>query len=158
LYSWWVDIAGAVALSRALGAPVNAGLVYAGQAGATSEGRVAAASTLRSRIGGNHLRGGIHGSTWRKTLAAVLRDELSLEFDEKDLDPRSQMVLTEWMRAHLRVAVWPISDRSLVAAAEAAELAGLDPPLNLMGMPETPTRTALRRLRQALPRRAGPRT
>jgi hypothetical protein len=158
LYSWWVDGAGAAALSRALGVPVDEGLVYAGQAGATSEGRVTAGSTLRSRIGGGHLRGGIHGSTWRKTLAAVLRDELALAFDDKDLDPRSQMDLTEWMRSHLRVAIWPISDRSLVAAAESAALAGLDPPLNLMGMSETPTRKALRQLRQALPRRAGPRT
>lgn len=153
LYSWWVDGSGAAALSRGLGVAIADGLVYAGQAGATSPGRADAASTLRSRIGGNHLRGGIHGSTWRKSLAAVLRDGLALDFEGSDLDGESQATLTEWMHRHLRVAVAPLGDRALVAAAEAAALEALDPPLNLMGMPETPARSSLRRLRHALPRR-----
>lgn len=93
LYSWWVDGSGAAALSRGLGVAVADGLVYAGQAGATSPGRADAASTLRSRIGGNHLRGGIHGSTWRKSLAAVLRDGLALDFEGSDLDSESQASL-----------------------------------------------------------------
>ena len=35
LYSWWVDEAGAADISRGLGLPVKAGLIYAGLAGAT---------------------------------------------------------------------------------------------------------------------------
>lgn len=42
LYSWWVDGAGAADLSRGLGLPVTAGLVYAGLA-APRAGRVGSA-------------------------------------------------------------------------------------------------------------------
>lgn len=58
LYSWWVDPAGAQHLSTGLGHEIAAGLIYAGQAGATKwpSGRRSTA-TLASRIGGNHIRG-----------------------------------------------------------------------------------------------------
>lgn len=153
LYSWWVDAAGAAALSRGLGQPIAPGLIYAGLAGATSPGRPSAASTLRSRIGSNHLRGGIHASTWRRSLAAVLRDDLGLDVAAGDLDPPSQLRLTEWMNAHLSLAVYPIAERAVVGAAEDALLADLDPPLNLDGMAETSVRRSLRVLRRTLPRR-----
>ncbi|MFZ0377041.1 MAG: hypothetical protein WCD11_18405 [Solirubrobacteraceae bacterium] len=35
LYAWWVDAAGAVDVSEGLAGEVAAGLIYAGQAGAT---------------------------------------------------------------------------------------------------------------------------
>ncbi|HVT64555.1 MAG TPA: hypothetical protein VHD81_05335 [Mycobacteriales bacterium] len=153
LYSWWVDEIGARMLSRGLGHQVSPGLVYAGQAGATSAGRTEAESTLRSRIAGQHLRGGIHASTWRKSLCAVLRDELGLDFEAHRLTNDAQTSLNEWMREHLRLAVYPIADRAVVNAAEAAVLRSLDPPLNLELMDESPVRAALRRLRKELPRR-----
>ena len=58
LYAWHVDDSGAATFSAALGCEVRPGLVYVGQAGASSAlaGR-ASQATLRSRIGGQH-RGG----------------------------------------------------------------------------------------------------
>jgi hypothetical protein len=128
--------------------------VYAGLAGATSAARISVSSTLRSRIARNHLRGGIHGSTWRKSLTAVLLDELDLDVSSSDLSPSSQADLTTWMHDHLRLAVYPIADAAAVGAAEDALLEHLDPPLNLEGMVDTPTRASLRALRRQLPRRA----
>jgi hypothetical protein len=153
LYSWWIDDAGAAAMTRGLGQSVAPGLVYAGLAGATSAGRSSVSSTLRSRIAGNHLRGGIHGSTWRKSLTAMLLDQLDLDVSSGDLAPSSQAELTDWMRRHLMLAVYPIADSRGVGAAEDALLERLDPPLNLDGMGETPVRAALRGLRRELPRR-----
>src|SRR5438552_3910056 len=74
LYGWWVDEWGAEMLSTGLGAELVAGRIYAGQAGATAwPSGTKRLATLRSRIGGNHIRGSVRGSTFRLTLAAVLR-------------------------------------------------------------------------------------
>ena len=138
LYSWWVDDAGAHNLTAGLGQRVAPGIVYAGQAGADSA-RVGKASdaTLRSRIGRNHLAGGIDSSTWRRTLQSVLAAP-------------SPAQLTSWMHAHLALIAVPVSDRSRLQIAEKAVLELLDPPLNLMGMSESATRRALRELRRQL--------
>ncbi len=73
LYSWWADEAGSVLIAETLGGPVPAAVIYAGQAAATTtKSHTERAATLRSRIGGNHLRGNISSSTFRKTLAAVI--------------------------------------------------------------------------------------
>jgi hypothetical protein len=79
LYSWWVDHAGARDLSAGLGHTVAPGRIYAGQTGATKwpSGKTGA-MTLTKRIGGNHIRGQIRGSTFRLTLAAILRRPLDL--------------------------------------------------------------------------------
>jgi hypothetical protein len=127
-------------------------LVYAGQAGATSP-RVGAASkaTLRSRIGGHHVNGNIRSSTFRRTLAAVLREPLGLRLAGGGrLDVPSNRLLSAWIRAHLRVAWVPCPERGTLAALEDAVLRRLDPPLNLQGMPETPVRLRLRELRRGL--------
>jgi hypothetical protein len=153
LYSWWVDESGASMLSRGLGQPIDPGLVYAGLAGATSAARITVSSTLRSRVAGNHLRGGIHGSTWRKSLTAILLDQLDLDMSSGDLSSAAQVELTNWMHDHLRLAVYPIVDSHSVGAAEDALLMALDPPLNLDGMAETAVRASLRDLRRALPRK-----
>jgi hypothetical protein len=144
LYAWYVDLPGAHELTAALGHRVAPGLVYAGQAGATSSkaGKVSAA-TLASRIGGNHLGGGVDSSTWRRTLAALL------------LGPRARTEegraeLDAWMREHLRLVVVPLPDRGHVGHLENAVLARLDPPLNLMGRPRTALRAALSERRRAL--------
>jgi hypothetical protein len=51
LYSWWADEGGAADLSRGLGLPVAAGLIYAGQAGATKwPSGTRSAGTLWDRI------------------------------------------------------------------------------------------------------------
>jgi hypothetical protein len=86
LYSWWVDEEGAADLSRGLGQPVTAGLIYAGEAGATRwpSGRQSA-STLWSRITGMHLGSAAEFSTFRRTLAAILGSVLGMISED---DPR----------------------------------------------------------------------
>ena len=119
-------------------APGDPASVMAGQAGADSA-RVGRASdaTLRSRIGRNHLAGGVNSSTWRRTLQAVLAAS-------------SPAQLTSWMHAHLTLIAVPVPDGGTLLTAERAVLEQLDPPLNLLGMPLSATRRALRELRRQL--------
>ena len=146
LYSWWVDSAGAQHLSTGLEHEVAAGLIYAGQAGATKRpsGR-RSEETLASRIGGNHIRGRVRGSTLRLTLAASLLRHLDLEIvGPKKLAPDSEHRLTEWIQDHLAVAVFPHPDRDDLGCLEKAVLGRLDPPLNLDGRrPPSPLRQHL---------------
>src|SRR4051794_8088654 len=80
LYSWGVDPAGARDLTTGLGRNVDAGLIYAGQTGATKwpSGK-RGSGALRSRIGSQHVRGRIRGSTFRLTVGAALAQTLGLE-------------------------------------------------------------------------------
>lgn len=155
LYSWWINGVGAEAISSALGVEVREGLVYAGQAGATSwpSGKRSSATVL-SRVAGNHLRGRVTASTWRFALAATLDDSLGLEIDGGTLDPPSQDRLTAWMANHLRLAVHPVENRQILGDLESRLLAVLDPPMNIKGMPTSLVRSALgirrRLLRQRL--------
>ena len=151
LYSWWVDAAGARDLSLGLGHRLRSGRIYAGQTGATKwpSGKTGRA-TLGSRIGGNHLRGRIRGSTFRLTLASALTAPLGLVSQSRNLNRISEQRLSDWMRAHLLVAVHPFSDRDALGDLEDRVLAKLDPPLNLDGMRATPLREALSRKRQTL--------
>lgn len=142
LYSWWVDDRGAEDLSHGLGHPIDPGLIYAGQAGATRwpSGK-RSTNTLRGRLIGMHLGGRAGLSTFRKTLGSVLVEEWG-EFDEQRL--------TEWMDGHLKVTPLPVDDADTLGVVEEGVLAELDPPLNLRGMPSTPLRLALARLRKSL--------
>jgi hypothetical protein len=152
LYSWWVDEDGAMDLARGIGAAVAAGRVYAGQTGATSwpSGKVPT-STLKSRIGRNHLRGTIRGSTFRLTLAAGLGQALGLKpAGPRRLEPTSEETLSKWMRKHLEVVVHPFEYRDPLGDLEERLLRALDPLLNLDGRPETQIRISLRTLRHAL--------
>lgn len=144
LYAWYVDLPGAHALTAALGHRVTPGLVYAGQAGATSSkaGKVSGA-TLASRIGGNHLSGDVDSSTWRRTLAALL-------LGSRARTPEGRAELDAWMRRHLRLVVVPLPDRAVVGPLEGEVLALLDPPFNLMGRPRTELRSEISRLRRLL--------
>jgi hypothetical protein len=149
LYSWWVDETGATELSNGLRCPVASGRIYAGQTGATMwpSGK-AGKATLASRIGGNHLRGRILGSTFRLTLASCLAEPLGLiRIAPRQLDSGSEQRLSAWMLEHLEIAVLPFADRDPLADLEHCVLAKLDPPLNLQGMPPTPLRRALSLLR-----------
>jgi hypothetical protein len=144
LYSWWVDEVGAAALSSCLGLPIEPGLIYAGLAGATRwpSGR-RSQNTLWLRIATMHLAGNHEFSTFRRTLGAIL----AAERGSTDVD---ELALSEWMRAHLRVATVSFDDRDELGRLEKRVLAALDPPLNLQGMPSTPLRQRLRELRRGL--------
>ncbi|MFZ5854206.1 MAG: GIY-YIG nuclease family protein [Chloroflexota bacterium] len=146
LYAWYVDDEGAAALSRGLGTRVAPGLVYVGQTGAGASN-----ASLRSRIGGNHRDGNVRGSTFRLTLAAILRAELGLRgTPDGPLAGDGEARLSRWMATHLEVAVAPYPDRARLAGVEDAILARLDAPLNLQGMPPSVIRSTLTRLRSAL--------
>lgn len=144
LYSWWVDAEGASDLSRGLGHPVQPGLIYAGQAGATRwpSGK-ASGNTLWLRLVGMHLGKKARFSTFRKTLGSILRAERGWsEIDEAQL--------TEWMHDHLRVIALPHTNGDSLGDLEERVLQILDPPLNLRGMVSTPLRQRLRELRRAV--------
>jgi hypothetical protein len=142
LYSWWVDEHGAADLSLGLGHPISAGLIYAGQAGATRwPSGQQSASTLWSRITGMHLGGAAEFSTFRRTLAAILTLVLGMTGED---DPQ----LSAWMNAHLRIIAVPVTDPGRLGQTEAVVLDRLDPPLNLQGRPPSPIRIRLAELRR----------
>lgn len=150
LYSWWVDAAGAEELTQALGHPIGAGLIYAGQAGATRwpSGR-RSANTLWGRLVGMHLGRKHEFSTFRRTLAALLKPRGG----SGDVD---EAALTSWMGEHLCVIAAPSSDPDVLGKVEHEVLQRLDPPLNLDGMPATLVRTELKRARRGLGGRNSP--
>jgi hypothetical protein len=151
MYSWWVDSSGAADISRGLGRQIRARRIYAGQTGATKwPSGTTGGATLASRIGRNHLRGRMRGSTFRLTLAAALADTIGLVKESRSLDSASERRLSAWMSEHLLVAVHPFPERDALGDLEDHVLAKLDPPLNLEGMPPTPIREALSRKRRAL--------
>jgi hypothetical protein len=88
---------------RQRGAGCLVPLIYAGQAGATSRRtKTESRATLRSRIGGNHLRGNIRSSNFRKTISALLLQPLGLQLAGLNkLDPASNRIVSEWIRRHL---------------------------------------------------------
>jgi hypothetical protein len=155
LYAWWVDDAGATALSRGLQLPLPAGRVYAGLAGATRSSGKPSSNTLGLRIGTMHFGRKVDLSTFRMTLAAVLFDELGVQVVRpKVITPASEDRLTAWMREHLSVAVHPCDNRDTLEPLERAVLRELDPPLNLRHMPPSLLRSRLTDLRRRIGRTA----
>jgi hypothetical protein len=133
LFAFWASAAGAADLSRGLDLPLEAGRIYAGQAGATKwpSGK-AGDDTLGRAIGRVHLGGKVRMSAFRWTLAAILFGQLELQGQGAMLiTPSSEQALSEWMRAHLSVAVHAHDDRDTLGGLERAVLERLDPPLNL---------------------------
>ena len=140
LYTWWIDQAGAADLSRGMGHPVSAGLLYAGKAGGHRREAAPSSATLWGRVVGNHLRGNVRSSTFRQSLAAILR-EAGVGDDED--------AVTRWMFAHLRVAMLPVPPED-VGRLEDELVAAAQPPLNLSGLPRDERRSELTRLRGLL--------
>lgn len=139
-------------LTEGLELPVEPGRIYAGQTGATKwpSGNTGKA-TLRSRIGSQHVRGRIRGSTFRLTLASSLHRSLGLvPLGPRRLGDDSERLLTEWIMSHLDLAVHPYADPDPLADLEHQVLLRLDPPLNLDGMPRTPVRLRLAERRAVL--------
>ena len=155
LFGFWVDEAGAAQLARGLDVPFEAGRIYVGQAGATRwpSGR-ASADTLGDRVGRTHLAGKVRGSALRLTLASILLDQLDLTVQAAMLlHASSEQVLSEWMRAHLLVAVHPHDDRDSLAGLEQAVVQRLDPPLNIEAyLPATSVRQSAIALQKRISR------
>lgn len=141
LYSWWADAAGAHQLAAGLGHSVAPKLVYAGRAGGVRPNGSASTNTLWGRVGEMHLSGNRSFSTFRLTLAACLSAAAGRVVHEAEV--------SDWMHAHLRVAVLPLEPED-VTAGEEELLRRADPPLNLRDVERTPLRQTLSRLRSAL--------
>jgi hypothetical protein len=149
LYAWWANDEARSLLTRLLGGPVPS-LLYVGQAGATMQpsGRESAA-TLFSRIRGQHAGGNAISSTFRRTLCAVLHDELRLEVDgTKGLTADSNFRISRWMDEHLRVSIAPFPDRHVLGIFEQAVVRFMDPSLNLKHVESTPIRRRAKELRR----------
>jgi hypothetical protein len=96
----------------------------------------------------NHIRGSVRGSTFRWTLAALLRREVGLHpKDGRRMTAESEAKLSKWITTHLAISWFACSDADTVLALETDVLALLNPPLNLEGMCATELRARLRRLR-----------
>lgn len=155
LYSWWVDDEGRALLEGVLEEGLES-LIYAGQAGAASRRAAKPSSaTLGSRIITNHLNGTAYGSTFRKSISAILLGPLGLTVERPDhLTKVDNLRVSEWMRQHLSLVAVPYDDRETLHEIEGEVLRLLNPPLNLEGMSRTPVRDRLTALRRELTRPA----
>ena len=151
LYAWYASQPALDLLSASFGERIYQP-IYAGQAGANSaKAGIERSATLYTRIRSNHLRGNLKASTFRRTLAPVLRKPLGLELDApRRLSQASKDALTAWIAEQLEIVIAPHDDRSTLAAVEHAVLQALDPPLNLDQMLTTPVRARLKVLRAEL--------
>ncbi|MBY6367994.1 hypothetical protein HQ604_16740 [Rhodococcus corynebacterioides] len=141
MYSWWIDEAGAADLTRGLRHQVDAGLIYAGLAGATRTGGSTSANTLWGRIATMHLGKRHEFSTLRRSLGAVLAQAYGLSVID-------EVGLTQWMHVHLRVVAIPVAHADTLDSLETEILSELDPPLNLAKVAKTPLRRQLSALRK----------
>ena len=137
IYAWHGDEAALELVGKALG-PVRAGPLYLGRTN----------STLHQRIVRDDLRN-TKASTFRRSLAAMLWDELGLRCPSPNMiDAVSDGRLTQWMLEHLSVTIVPIGDPLNIVLIEADVLDHLDPPLNLTKVAPSPGRKQLRALRR----------
>jgi len=155
LFAFWVDEAGAADLSRGLDLPLEAGRIWIGQAGATRwpSGR-ANSDTLGDRIARTHLQGRVRSSTLRLTLAGILFAQLELVVQASALlQASAEQDLSDWMSAHLSIAVHPHDDRDTLAGLEQAVAQRLEPPLNIEDyLPATSARQSVIALRRRISR------
>jgi hypothetical protein len=147
-YAWWAD-------SKSIpGVPEcphpsreRLDLFYVGISPATPS----SAQTIRSRVLGNHLSGNLGSSTFRFTLAALLRETLSLRPGRTRtkvvLSKQENDLLTSWQREHLHLT-WCPTLKPWVT--ESKVIAAMAPPLNLAGNAGHPFHATLTRARKAL--------
>ena len=155
LFAFWVDEAGAADLARGLELPLEAGRIWVGQAGATRwpSGR-ANSDALGDRIARTHLMGRVRSSAIRLTLAGILFVQLDLVVQASALlQASAEQDLSDWMSAHLSIAVHPHDDRDSLAGLEQAVVQRLDPPLNIDDyLPATSVRQSVIALRRRISR------
>lgn len=147
-YAWWV-VTGALDAVPPRPHPTepNWSLLYIG----IGPARASSKQTLRSRVIGNHLGGNIGSSTFRLTLAALLRDQLALHPVKRAtkvvLSCGDNAALSRWQRAHLRIT-W--LEHAAPWTIEHAVINALEPPLNLDGNASHPSYGLVKAARAAL--------
>jgi hypothetical protein len=147
VYAWHGDAVASEIVGLVLGSHVHP--LFVDQAGGRSvRTNRASSATLESAIGRTHLRGSTQASSFRRSLAAVLWNELDLRCERpKRLDAESNTRLTAWMLEHLSVATLPVDDRLALTLVTSHIADRLDPPCNLVNQPTRPARQLLRKLR-----------
>ncbi len=147
LYAWWVTSPDALPSVPLEPRGDGLSLLYVGIA----RNRPGSRATLRSRVGGNHLRGNIGASTFRLTLASLLWEQEGWtpvwRRDRPVLSPEDNRALSVWQREHLRVA-WCTHDEPW--AIEKTVIEQMKPPLNLAGNEAHAFRRTLTEARAAL--------
>lgn len=141
VFAWHVDAAGAAELNRSLRLPIGEGVLHVGHAGALGRSPDTV-PTLRQLIQDVQLGGRSRTSTFRSSLAAILREPLQMRTWD---DP----VLTRWMEQHLTVVTWPVADRSSILALAHRVVAALEPPLNVDHLRAAAMRQRLGQLRSS---------
>ena len=124
-------------------------------------------SSLRDREIRTHFGNGrTGGSTLRRSFAALLRESLSLHAQPRNLKKPERFanyalpiqedeLLTAWMRANLRLAVWLPNDPTIVlGVVERALLKEWLPPLNLKDC-ATPWQAQIKQARAQMAAQAG---
>jgi hypothetical protein len=128
VYAWWSDEDALPGVSLPKGAGDDRWLLYIGIAPSRPGSRQA----LRGRVCGNHLRGNIGSSTFRRSLAALLWQRegwtLTRRGEQALLAPASNEALSTWQREHLSVS-WIV--RRNPWEVEARIIKAMAPPLNL---------------------------
>ena len=126
---------------------MQAGLIYAGLAGATrSRSGRKSKNTLWGRIKTMHLGGRHQFSTFRLSLGSILAEA-------RGDDEIDEAALTAWMHAHLRLVAVPVADADTLGDVETDVLGELNPPLNLDKVKRDPLRVQLSALRKKYGRR-----
>lgn len=146
---------GGVWLQLGLGPPTDRRPLYVGK----SE------DDLAGRDVRDHFSGGSGGSTVRRSLAALLREELGLRacprnpdrpshFANYGLEPPSELRLSQWMAESLTLAVWrKLPNVGELKTIEGAVIRKLEPPLNLTHI-ATPWTATVKQLRVPMAREA----
>jgi hypothetical protein len=128
-YAWWAEL-GSMPRVPKNPHPTSSGmtLFYVG----ISPGSASSSQTIRSRVLNNHLRGNLGSSTFRKTLAALLLQELDLHPRETttkvELPKDENARISSWQGKHLALT-WCVTPQPWVT--ELAVIVALVPPLNL---------------------------
>lgn len=149
LYAWWrrsaVDLPGVPAAEPRSSddAPLVEGLLYVG----ISPDKASSGARLRSRLR-QHLQGRIGSSTVRRTLAALLRDELGLRpgwaGKHPTMSPDEEARLSAWQDEHLLVGWVAHPEPWLI---EGAVIDRFGPPMNLDGNRRHPFHPVLKERR-----------
>jgi hypothetical protein len=154
VYAWWcrsdrlADAAPAIPAVHPGGSDPSWSLLYVG-IGPVREGD----RTLADRLTRDHQKGNIGGSTFRQSLAALLRERLGLV--PKAGSDRSRLTteipLTRWMTDNLGLSVVP---RERPWEVEHGVITTLSPPLNIQGGTH-PFRVEVQAARSRLRRECG---
>ncbi|MEX1262792.1 MAG: GIY-YIG nuclease family protein [Actinomycetota bacterium] len=147
-YAWWAR------MNAIEGVPLSphpnhqqSGLLYVGIAPA----RATSSQTLRTRVVGNHLSGNLGSSTFRLTLAALLRETLGLHPERRTtkvvLPADENAALSAWQAENLRVSWCVVAQPWLL---EPAVIDIMAPPLNLAANGNHPFHATLSEARRSL--------